>query len=228
MEGAKLWLLGILDAIISAGHPGADDNGTSRRHDCSARYSLNRVVNGQTSSSIRPLPSSSPLRTPHIYIRPPPFPQNPPVLCQTATTATSISSRAAAPLLTCRADRQGSSRAKPAPRAPRPRDAAVTNVVGRQRGAAAPGLTSGVRSSAAGGSGADGARGAGGGGGGGLWVHVPPGLPAGALQLRRLQLGHRRHGGGPGVAPHAPGGPRLLPAPHRPLLRRPPHRRLPL
>ena len=70
MEGAKLWLLGILDAIISAGHPGADDNGTSRRHDCSARYSLNRVVNrvnltggnrsgltGYRSNQFRPVPN---------------------------------------------------------------------------------------------------------------------------------------------------------------------------
>jgi hypothetical protein len=59
-------------------------------------------------------------------------------------------------------------------------------------------------------------------------LQLPSWVPAGALQLRGLQLRHGRHGGGQGVAPHAPGGPRLLPTPHRPVLRRPPRHRLPL
>ncbi|KAF6993295.1 hypothetical protein CFC21_010208, partial [Triticum aestivum] len=50
-------------------------------------------------------------------------------------------------------------------------------------------------------------------------VQLQPRRAAGGVQLRRLQLRHGRHGGGQGVAHRAAGGPRLLPPPHRPLLR---------
>lgn len=64
--------------------------------------------------------------------------------------------------------------------------------------------------------------------GGGGGVQLPGRGAAGGVQLRGLQLGHGRDGGGDGVAHQAAGGPRLLPPPHRPVLRRPPHHRLPL
>ncbi|PNT70453.1 hypothetical protein BRADI_2g12340v3 [Brachypodium distachyon] len=59
-------------------------------------------------------------------------------------------------------------------------------------------------------------------------VQVPARRPARGVQLRGLQLRHGRHGGRQRLAHHAAGGPRLLPPPHRPLLRRPPRHRLPL
>jgi hypothetical protein len=62
----------------------------------------------------------------------------------------------------------------------------------------------------------------------GKWVQLPTRRAAGGVQLRRLQLRHGQHGGGHGLAPHPPRGPRLLPPPHRTVLRRPPHHRLPL